>query len=326
VNVSSTAPASVTNSAAVSGGGESNAANNTANDPTTIVPQAGVADLTIAKSHTGSFTQGQTGATYTITVSNGGAGATSGTVTVTDTVPSGLTATAISGTGWTCAQPSGPCTRGDVLAAGASYPALTLTVNVASTAPASVTNSAAVSGGGESNTANDTANDPTTIVPQVGVADLTIAKAHAGNFTQGQTGATYTITVSNGGTGATSGTLTVTETVPAGLTATAISGTGWTCAQPSGPCTRSDALAAGSSYPVITLTVNVASTAPSSVTNSATVSGGGETNGANNVATDPTTILAPGAVVPIPVISSFGWVVMVALLLITGIAAMRRRA
>jgi hypothetical protein len=158
--------------------------------------------------------------------------------------------------------------------------------------------------------------------------DLTITKTHAGNFTQGQTGATYTITV----------------TVPSGLTATAISGTGWTCTQPSGPCTRndilagtgwsctqpsgpctrSDVLAGGASYPAITLTVNVASNAPASVANSATVSGGGESNTANNTANDPTTIVAPGAVVPIPVMSSFGWAMMVALLLDVGIAAMRR--
>ncbi len=78
--------------------------------------------------------------------------------------------------------------------------------------------------------------------------------------------------------------MTVTETVPAGLTATGIAGTDWTCTQPAGPCTRSDVLAAGASYPALTLTVNVASTAPASVTNTATVSGGGETNAANNTA------------------------------------------
>jgi regulation of enolase protein 1 (concanavalin A-like superfamily) len=39
-------------------------------------------------------------------------------------------------------------------------------VNVASSAPASVTNTATVSGGGETNTANDTASDPTTIQPK----------------------------------------------------------------------------------------------------------------------------------------------------------------
>jgi uncharacterized repeat protein (TIGR01451 family) len=325
VNVASNAPASVTNSVTVSGGGEVNTANDTANDPTTIIPQAGVADLTIAKTHSGNFTQGQAGATYLITVSNGGTSATSGTVTVTETVPSGLTATAISGLGWSCTQPSGPCTRSDVLATSASYPVITLTVNVAGNAPASITNAAAVSGGGEVNTANDAANDPTIVIPQGGAADLTIVKTHSGIFTRGQTGATYTITVSNGGAGPTTGTVTVTETVPTGLTATAISGAGWTCAQPSGPCTRGDVLAAFGSYPAITLTVNVASNAPSSVTNSATVSGGGEVNTGNDTANDPTTIVAPGAVVPIPTMSSFGWAVMVALLLVAGIAAMRRR-
>ena len=51
--------------------------------------------MTITSGHTGSFTQGQTGATYTITASNDGTGPTSGTVTVTETVPAGLTATSI---------------------------------------------------------------------------------------------------------------------------------------------------------------------------------------------------------------------------------------
>ena len=55
-------------------------------------------------------------------------------------------------------------TRSNALAAGASYPTLTVVVNVASNAPASVTNTATVAGGGERNTANDTASDATTIV------------------------------------------------------------------------------------------------------------------------------------------------------------------
>jgi hypothetical protein len=71
--------------------------------------------------------------------------------------------------------------------------------------------------------------------------DLTLALAHNGTFTQGQVGATYTLTAVNSGTAATSGAITVSTTVPTGLTATAISGTGWSCAQPAGPCTRADA-------------------------------------------------------------------------------------
>lgn len=284
VNVANNAPASVTNSVSVSGGGQTNTANDTANDPTTINQ---FADLTITKSHSGNFSQGQVGATYSIIATNSGAAATSGTVTVSDTLPAGLTATAISGTGWACVLGTLTCSRSDVLAAGSSYPVITLTVNVANNAAASVTNTANVSGGGQIITTNDSANDPTTINQ---LPDLTITKSHTGNFTQGQVGATYLITATNSGSAATSGTVTVTDTLPAGLTATAISGTGWTCVLGTLTCTRNDALAAGASYPAITLTVDVSLTAPGSVTNSATVSGGGETNVSNNTANDPTTI------------------------------------
>jgi uncharacterized repeat protein (TIGR01451 family) len=122
-------------------------------------------NLPIAKKHTGNFTQGQVGATYAITVSNSGPGSTSGTVTVTDTIPTGLTATAISGAGWSCTAPAGPCRRSDPLAALASYPAIAVTVNVAANAPSSVTNIATVSGGGTFN--SSTASDLTAIVPSL---------------------------------------------------------------------------------------------------------------------------------------------------------------
>jgi fimbrial isopeptide formation D2 family protein/uncharacterized repeat protein (TIGR01451 family) len=286
VNVAANAPASVTNTATTSGGGETNASNDTATDPTTINQTR---DMTITKSHTGNFTQGQTGASYSLTARNVGTAATSGTVTVSDTLPTGLTATAISGTGWSCVLATLTCTRSDALAAGASYPVITVTVNVASNAAASVTNTASVSGGGQTNTTNDTANDATTINQ---LADMTITKSHTGDFTRGQTGATYSITATNSGSAATSGTVTVTDTLPVGLTATAIAGTGWSCVLGTLTCTRSDALAAGSSYPVITLTVNVAANAPASVTNTANVSGGTESDTGNNTANDATTINA----------------------------------
>src|SRR5262249_38501586 len=120
--------------------------------------------------------------------------------------------------------------------------------------------------------------------------DLTITKTHSGNFRSGQKGAIYTLTVRNVGSGPTSGTVTVSDAVPTGLTATSISGSGWSCTQPGGPCARGDALAAGSSYPALTLKVDVALAAASSVTTTATVSGGGDVTSANNTATDPTTI------------------------------------
>src|SRR5437764_417758 len=166
----------------------------------------------------------------------------------------------MSGTNWNCTFSTLTCTRSDALAAGASYPAITLTVNVAGNASASVTNTATVSGGGETNQANDTANDVTTVTA-AGSRDLKINKTHAGNFAQGQTGATYSITATNSGAAATSGSVTVTDTLPAALTATAIGGPNWNCTLATLTCTRNDALGVGASYSAITLTVNVASNA-----------------------------------------------------------------
>jgi uncharacterized repeat protein (TIGR01451 family) len=291
VTVAANAAASVTNTATVSGGGDTNPANNTASDPTTVTAQP--PDLSIAKSHVGNFSQGQTGATYAITVTNVGTGPSSGVVSVIDTLPAGLTATAISGTGWSCTVATLTCTRSDVLAIGLGFPVITLTVNVAASAPASVTNTATVSGGGDTNAGNNTASDPTTTTALP--PDLSIAKAHVGNFSQGQTGASYALTVTNSGTGPSSGTVTVVDRLPSGLTGTALSGTGWSCTLATLTCTRSDVLAAGSAYPVITATVNVAASAAPSVTNTATVSGGGDTNAANNTASDSTSIVSSGA-------------------------------
>lgn len=254
-------------------------------------------DLTVSKTHTGNFSQGQVGAQYSLVVRNQGQGPTAGNVTVVDTLPAGLTATAITGTGWTCDLAALSCTRADALAAGGSYPTITVTVNVAANAAAQVTNQAAVSGGGETQTGNNSASDVTNIQSVQLVPDLTLTKTHVGNFTQGQTGAVYTITVRNVGTGPTSGTVTVSDQLPAGLTATAISGSGWTCALAPLGCTRSDALASGASYPAVSVVVSVGAVVAASVTNVAVVSGGGDVSSGNNSASDVTTIASCSCIV-----------------------------
>ena len=187
----------------------------------------------------------------------------------------------MAGAGWSCT--GNTCSRSDVLAAGASYPAVTVTVNVAANATSPQVNFATVSGG---SSAAAGASDPTTIL----VPSLSIVKTHTGSFTQGYQGV-YTVTVSNAAVaGPTSGTVTVTDNLPGGLTLASMVGTGtgsgWSCAY--GVCTRSDALAAGASYPTIAVTVNVSSTAPSIVTNVASVSGGGSTGASANDATNIT--------------------------------------
>ena len=150
-----------------------------------------VPDLIIVKSHIGNFFQGQTGAVYTLTVKNVGAGPTAGTVTVTDTLPTALTATALSGTGWNCNLSALACTRTDALAVG-GYPPITLTVSVAANAPASLVNTAAVAGGGELNTANDSAFDSTAITPP---PDFTLSVTPSTTSARAGQVANYGITV-----------------------------------------------------------------------------------------------------------------------------------
>ena len=142
---------------------------------------------------------------------------------MTDVLPQGLSATALGGSGWNCLAAGATCSRSDVLAEGASYPEIVLTVAVAATAPGSVTNTATVGGGGEINLANDSASDVTAIIQ---LPDLTLSSTH-GSFAQGQNGATYSLLVSNIASAPTEGTVTVTDTLPGGLAATAMTGAGW---------------------------------------------------------------------------------------------------
>ena len=108
-----------------------------------------VPDLTIAKSHGGSFTRGQTGV-YTLAISNAGNASTTAAISVSDVLPAGLTPTAASGTNWSCTivAQTVSCTNPGPVAAGATLAPISLAVNVAANAPASLTNTATASGEG----------------------------------------------------------------------------------------------------------------------------------------------------------------------------------
>ncbi|MFN7928222.1 MAG: GEVED domain-containing protein [Blastocatellia bacterium] len=196
-------------------------------------------DLTIAKSHSGSFTLSSTG-TYTLTVSNGGTGATSGTITVTDTLPTGLTVNS-GGSGsltpggtnaanWSCSSNAAApqvitCTSSTAIAAG-SASVFTFTVNVgASTAVGtnSITNSVSVSGGGEANTSNNTASDPTTVIAATLAAYKSIKlTTDADSSNSASPGDTLTYTLQYANTGSVNVTsFQVTDVLPSGLTITA---------------------------------------------------------------------------------------------------------
>ncbi len=168
-------------------------------------------NLAIDKSHTGDFYRGQTGAEYTIEVSNQGPDPTKGNVTVTDDLPAGLTATAISGTGWNCVLATLTCTRSDELAAGDSYPPITMTVDVAEDAPSELINSATVEGGGDPTPNTD--DDPTTIEDQK--ANLTVTKTPNSQTINAGDDVVFTIQVDNAGPGTAKG-VTLSDALPSG--------------------------------------------------------------------------------------------------------------
>jgi uncharacterized protein (TIGR03437 family) len=246
----------------------------------------GIPDLRIAKSHTGNFRQGDTGA-YSISVSNAGTAPTGGPISVTDRLPGSLTPLALSGAGWICTLAQAACVRDDPLAIGASFPPISLTVRAAAGAPPGLTNTAVVSGGSDLSAENNIATDTVTVAP---MPDLTIAMTHTGRFLQGELGRPYAITVRNAGGTATAGSVRVAATLPAGLTAQTISGPGWTCEADALACERTDSLVSGGAYAPITLMVDVSTDCSALVTSRASVSGGGEINLTNNAASDPTSV------------------------------------
>jgi uncharacterized repeat protein (TIGR01451 family) len=110
-------------------------------------------------------------------------------------------------------------------------------------------------------------------VPAAAAAQpLAVSVRHApSHFLPGMVAAYTTITVSNPGKVPVRGPVTVADALPAGFTATAAAGEGWTCTGTT--CQRDDALPARSSYPPIRVVVNVAADAPERVVNTVTVAG-----------------------------------------------------
>jgi peptidoglycan/xylan/chitin deacetylase (PgdA/CDA1 family) len=134
-----------------------------------LVPQP----LKLAATHSPSvFVRGTT-ATITLTVSNPTSGPTDGsTTTVTHPLPQGLTLVSAAGQGWTCAATT--CTRNDVLAPGASFPPITLTVNVASTAGAVLATAPRVTGRSGNVWIDNAADRISTATPVAGDVGATV--------------------------------------------------------------------------------------------------------------------------------------------------------
>jgi fimbrial isopeptide formation D2 family protein len=273
-------------------GATSNTASITVIGPPSIAKAFGAASINLNGTTTLSFTITNPNATVALTGVGFG-----------DTLPAGLTIPTTNGLTGSCG--SGTITTGTVsgfsvvnlsggtIAAGGSC---TFSVNVVGTTGGHKVNTT-----GTVSSSNAGSGNQATASIDVFAPDLAITKTHSGTFNRGQTGAQYTITVSNVGFGPTVGTVTVVDTLPNvsnTLVPTAISGTGWTCTLATLTCTRSDALASGSSYPAITLTVDIPKNIKNTFTNTATVSGGGDVNPNNNTATDTVTLGPPIVMTP----------------------------
>jgi uncharacterized repeat protein (TIGR01451 family) len=259
-----------------------------------------VPDLTLTKSHVGNFTRGSS-ASYTITVSNVSLlGATSGLVTMNDTLPLGLTATSASGTGWSCSV-SGQtvtCTRVDSLAVGGSYPSILLNVSVSQAAPATVTNTAVVGGGGEANLLNDIATDTANVVSS---ADMSVTDAGSPNPVAAGSNITYTQIVTNNGPSAADN-ATVVAAIPANTTLVSIAApVGWSCLSPgvggTGNVICTNANMPGLTSGTFTLVVKVNSGTANGTVITGTVSVGSsasDPNPSNNTATVSTIVGTAG--------------------------------
>jgi uncharacterized repeat protein (TIGR01451 family) len=198
-------------------------------------------DLRVDESHVGDFKVGTTGV-YTLSVTNEpAAGPTSGPVTVTDTLPTGLTPTAASGANWNCSVSgqtvSCTFTGPTPILAGTTLPPISLSVLPTQTA-SQVLNSATVTtplAGGLTDTASET--DPTRVLHAN--ANLSVTKVGSPEpYVAGGT-ITYTMVATNDGPDPVPGVL-VQDTaptflVPATVTWTCTNGTGGgTCRVPSG--------------------------------------------------------------------------------------------
>jgi uncharacterized repeat protein (TIGR01451 family) len=262
-----------------------NSDDDTASD---TAPVSGNLDAALASAHTGTFAVGQSVA-FALTVLNAGQRDLTASLQIADVLPAGATLTRIAGAGWTCSTAGSAftCTSDVDLAPGAFAPVVTAEVLLGAGSFGSVSNTARVTTDGDANSANDVAID---VVDVDGVVDVALSLTRSGDVPINQSTA-YLVTVSNTGNVPTQGAITVTETVPTGMTLDAVSGSGWSCTTDSAlRCTYSATLAAGAIAPAITATAHANTGAPAQLTWIASASTAQDAVASNNTASDTATM------------------------------------
>ncbi|MFN8633066.1 MAG: hypothetical protein U0893_04365 [Chloroflexota bacterium] len=183
VDVAPAAAGQRSNTATVSTQGETNLANNSSTDTLTVASSPPFPDLRAAKSHTGDFTVGSANAQYYLAASNLG-GPTTGSVTLTDVLPTGITYNSIvsqSGN-WACSGPSTvSCTNTGSIASGATS-WVVIRVNLTPAAVGQRSNTVTVVTADDANPDNNTSQpDVVTVAPLL--FPLTVTKYGAGSGT-----------------------------------------------------------------------------------------------------------------------------------------------
>lgn len=262
------------------------------------------ADLSISNADSPDPVAAGSNIVYTIVVTNNGpANATN--LTFSESVSTNTTFVSLAAPGgWNCTTPSAggtgaiSCTATSLASQSNSTFSLTLKVVAGVAGGTVISNTASVSSATtDGNAANNSASQDTTVQPS---ADLSISKADSSDPIPSGANLTYTIVVTNNSVDAAQ-TVTVTDNLTSDLTFVSCASTGsGVCGGSGNNRTVTFTSIAGGGTETITLIARPNHTAAgTTVSNTATVSSSGtaDPNGANNSATQTTSVVLPQLVI-----------------------------